>query len=144
MKSFLAAVAARTAAPGGGAVAATTAASAAALVAMAARFSADEPLAATADELRADLLRLADADADAYTAYLAAKGEARKAALRAATEVPKDIAAVAGRVAELARGLVADGNPNLTGDARVAELLAHAAAEAATVLVEINTGSSTP
>jgi formiminotetrahydrofolate cyclodeaminase len=134
------AVAARTAAPGGGAVAATTAASAAALVAMAARYADDEPTATTADELRASLLRLADADAAAYTAYLAAKGEARKAALRAATEVPREIATTATRVAALAGELVANGNPRLLGDARVAELLAEAAAKAATVLVEINTG----
>ncbi|MGB3444921.1 MAG: cyclodeaminase/cyclohydrolase family protein, partial [Actinophytocola sp.] len=107
--------------------------------AMAARFADDDPLAATADGLRADLLRLAEADAAAYTAYLAAKGPARKAALLAATEVPKDIAATATRVAELARNLVANGNPNLTGDARVAELLAESSARAATVLVEINT-----
>ena len=140
MKSFLDSVAARTAAPGGGAVAATTAASAAALVAMAARFSDDDAVAATADELRADLLRLAEADAAAYTAYLAAKGAERKAALRKATEVPKDIAAAADRVAELARDVLTRGNPNLTGDARVAELVAEASAKAATVLVEINTG----
>ena len=139
MKSFLDAVAARTAAPGGGAVAATAAASAAALVAMAARFADDDPVAATADGLRADLLRLAEADAAAYTAYLAAKGEARKAALRTATEVPTAIAAAATRVAALAHELVERGNPRLLGDARVAELLATAAAEAATVLVELNT-----
>jgi methenyltetrahydrofolate cyclohydrolase len=139
VKSFLDAVAARTAAPGGGAVAATTAASAAALVAMAARFSDDDAVATTADGLRADLLRLAEADAAAYTAYLAAKGPARKAALRKATEVPQDIAEAAAQVAKLARDVLARGNPNLTGDARVAELLAEAAAKAAAVLVEINT-----
>lgn len=139
MKSFLDAVAARTAAPGGGAVAATAAASAAALVAMAARFSDDDALATTADGLRGDLLRLAEADAAAYAEYLAAQGPARKAALHKATEVPRDIATTATRVAELARGLATDGNPRLLGDARVAEVLAGAAAEAATVLVEINT-----
>lgn len=141
MKSFLDAVAARTAAPGGGAVAATSAASAAALVAMAARFADDDTVAATADGLRTELLRLAEADAAAYTAYLTTKGDERKAALRNATEVPKDIAASATRVAELAHDLVAHGNPRLLGDARVAELLATAAAEAATVLVDINTAT---
>jgi len=139
MKSFLDAVAARTAAPGGGAVAATTAAAAAALVAMAARFNNDDPLATTVDGLRADLLRLADADAAAYAEYLTAKGPQRKSALQKATDVPSDIAAAATRVADLAHDLVANCNPRLLGDARVAELLARAAAEAATVLVEINT-----
>jgi formiminotetrahydrofolate cyclodeaminase len=139
VKSFLDAVAARTAAPGGGAVAATSAASAAALVAMAARFADDDQTATVADGLRIALLDLAEADAAAYTEYLSAKGEARKAALRKATEVPTSITANATRVAALAHELVEHGNPRLLGDARVAELLATAAAEAATVLVDINT-----
>jgi methenyltetrahydrofolate cyclohydrolase len=138
-------VAARTPAPGGGAVAAMTAASAAALVAMAARFS-DQP-AGPAEALRARLEPLADADAAAYTAVLAAyrlpKDDAARReriadALRTATEVPREVAAAAGEVAELADRLVESGNRNLVGDARVASLLARAAAEAATALVEIN------
>jgi formiminotetrahydrofolate cyclodeaminase len=138
-------VAARTPAPGGGAVAAMTAASAAALVAMAARFS-DQP-AGPAERLRARLEPLADADAAAYTAVLAAyrlpkddplrRGRIADA-LRAATEVPREVAAAAREVAELADRLVESGNRNLVGDARVASLLARAAAEAATALVEIN------
>lgn len=140
-------VAARTPAPGGGAVAALTAASAAALVAMAARFSG-EP-AARADELRARLEPLADADAAAYTAVLAARRlpaddptRARRVAdaMAEATEVPRRVAAAADEVARLAAALVESGNPNLVGDARVAELLARAAAESATALVRINEG----
>lgn len=138
-------VAARTPAPGGGAVAAVTAASAAALVAMAARFS-DEP-AGPAEALRARLEPLADADAAAYTAVLAAyrlpaddplRSGRIADALRVATEVPREIAAAAREVAVLADHLVEHGNRNLTGDARVASVLASAAAEAATALVEIN------
>ena len=138
-------VAARTPAPGGGAVAALTAASAAALVAMAARFS-DEP-ATRAEQLRAVLEPLADADAAAYTAVLAARRLPRTDPHRArriadamteATDVPRRVAAAATEVAELAAALVASGNPNLVGDARVAELVARAAAEAATALVRIN------
>ena len=138
-------VAARTPAPGGGAVAAVTAASAAALVAMAARFS-DEP-AGPAEELRARLEPLADADAAAYTAVLTAyrlpaadptRRERIADALRAATEVPREIAVASREVAALADRLAASGNRNLVGDARVAALLARAAAEAATALVEIN------
>lgn len=138
--TFLDDVAARTAAPGGGAVAAVTAASAAALVAMAARFSADEETAATGDRLRARLAELADEDAAAYTKVLASRGAARQEAMRAATEVPRAIAATATEVAGLAHRLAANGNPNLTGDAKVAALLAEAAARAAGVLVGINTG----
>ncbi len=139
MNTFLAEVAARTPAPGGGAVAAMTAASAAALVSMAARFSSSESVASTGDELRARLVQLASDDAAAYTAVLAASGPARREALLVATQVPRDIARVALDVAALAHHLVATGNPNLTGDARVAELLAEAAAKSANVLVEINT-----
>lgn len=138
-------VAARTPAPGGGAVAALTAASAAALVAMAARFSGES--ADRAEELRAHLEPLADADAAAYTAVLAARRlptedptRARRVAdaMAEATEVPRRVAAAAAEVATLAARLAETGNPNLVGDARVAELLARAAAESATALVEIN------
>lgn len=142
---FLERVAARTPAPGGGGVAAVTAAAAAALVAMAARFS-DEP-AGPAEQLRARLEPLADADAAAYTAVLAAyrlprddpaRSRRIDTALRTATEVPREVAAAAREVATLADRLAASGNKNLVGDARVAALLATAAAEAATALVEIN------
>lgn len=138
-------VAARTPAPGGGAVAALTAAAAAALVAMSARFS-DQP-ATRAEELRARLEPLADADAAAYTAVLAARrlptddptrAKRLADALAEATEVPRQVARAACEVAELAARLVENGNRNLVGDARVAELLARAAAESATALVEIN------
>jgi methenyltetrahydrofolate cyclohydrolase len=138
VKSFLDEVASRTPAPGGGAVAAMTAASAAALVSMAARFSASDTLASAGDELRTRLVQLAEDDAAAYTAVLAARGDARREALRVATEVPREIATAAAEVAVLAHGLVETGNPRLVGDARVAELLAEAAGRAAGVLVDIN------
>ena len=141
MKSFLDEVATRTPAPGGGAVAAMTAASAAALVSMAARFSASDEVARAGDELRARLVQLAEDDAAAYTAVLGARGAARQEALRLATDVPREIATVAAEVTVLAHGLVENGNPRLTGDARVAELLAEAAGRAAGVLVEINSAS---
>jgi formiminotetrahydrofolate cyclodeaminase len=142
-------VAARTPAPGGGAVAAVTAASAAALVAMATRF-ADEP-AGPAEALRARLEPLADADAAAYTEVLAAyrlpkddplrRGRIAEA-LRVATEVPRAVATAAREVALLADDLAERGNRNLVGDARVAALLARAAADAAAALVEINEAST--
>jgi formiminotetrahydrofolate cyclodeaminase len=116
-----------------------TAASAAALVSMAARFSSADDVATAGDALRARLVQLADDDAAAYTAVLAARGDARREALRVATEVPRAIASAAAEVAVLAHGLVETGNPRLLGDARVAELIAEAAAKAAGVLVDINT-----
>jgi formiminotetrahydrofolate cyclodeaminase len=142
VNEFLAEVAARTPAPGGGAVAAMAAASAAALVSMAARFSSSDELAQTGDELRSRLVQLASDDAEAYKTVLATHGEARKEALRHATEVPRSIASTAAQVAHLAHTLVENGNPRLLGDARVAELLAEAAGKAAGVLVEINTRES--
>ncbi|MFL6122044.1 cyclodeaminase/cyclohydrolase family protein [Actinophytocola sp.] len=142
MNEFLAEVAARTPAPGGGAVAAMAAASAAALVSMAARFSSSDEVAEAGDELRFRLVQLAADDAEAYKAVLATRGEARKEALRHATEVPRTIASTAAQVAQLAHGLVENGNRRLLGDARVAELLAEAASRAAAVLVEINTGEA--
>ena len=139
MKSVLAEVAARTPAPGGGAVAAMTGAAAAALVSMAARFSGSDAVAEAGDELRARLVQLAADDAAAYTAVLESRGEARKEAMRVATEVPRAIAAAATEVAALAHDLAESGNPRLLGDARVGEVVAEAAAKAANVLVEINT-----
>jgi methenyltetrahydrofolate cyclohydrolase len=138
-------LAARTPAPGGGTVVALTAASAAALVAMAARF-ANQP-AGPAEALRARLEPLADADAAAYGQVLAAyrmpaddpDRPARLVyALRVATDIPRKVATAAREVALLADELAENGNRNLVGDARVAAMLARAAAEAADELVAIN------
>lgn len=147
---FLAAVAAHTPAPGGGAVAAVTVAAAAGLVAMAARFSADLPdavaIAEEADELRSSVTALADADAEAYGAVLAAfrspAGDGRRErirdALQGAAAVPERIAAAGARVAALGAGVAARGNPNLLGDAHAGVLVAEAATRAAANLVRIN------
>jgi formiminotetrahydrofolate cyclodeaminase len=64
-------------------------------------------------------------------------------ALRLATEVPREVATTARAVALLADDLVERGNRNLVGDARVAALLARAAAEAADELVKINERAAT-
>jgi len=148
-------VAAREPTPGGGGVAAVTAALAAGLVGMAARFSAAQlpaaaDLADRADQLRGRAAALADRDAAAYQAVLAAyrrpkdgAGGGRrpriKAALHEATATPLEIAEVAARVAELAADVAAGGNPNLRGDATVAAHLAVASAQGAAALVGINT-----
>jgi methenyltetrahydrofolate cyclohydrolase len=79
LTEFLEDVAAKTSAPGGGGVASVSIALAAALAGMTARFSekklGDEAnrLAAQADALRAEVGELAQADADAYGAYVEAK-----------------------------------------------------------------------
>lgn len=149
IEQFLHDLASRTPAPSGGAVAAITAAAAAALTAMAARFNSGElaELAERADTLQHEAGRLADRDADAYGAVLAAsrlpaddpdRTERLSAAIRAATDVPLQIAATGSEIAKVAVPLASTGNVNLRGDAAVAALLADGVARAAHTLVELN------
>ncbi len=146
-------VASREPAPGGGASAAVAVALAAALTAMAARFSTEhladaDDLAARADELRAEVVPLARADAAAYGRVLDAQQtprddeEARRRkireALTEAADVPLSVAGIGAEVAGIAARLVEEGNPNLRGDAVTAVFLAGAGVRAAATLVEIN------
>lgn len=136
-------VAARTPAPGAGSVSALAVALAAGLAAMAARFSdrhwpdADRA-AARAVELQARAAALAPADARAYEAVLAARGDDVRVALEQAATVPLELAELAAEVAALAADAVRHGNPNLRGDAAAGALLAEAGARAAANLVAIN------
>lgn len=147
--AFLDAVASRSAAPSAGAVVALTVAAAAGLAGMAARFAGPESaeLANAADLLRHRLTELADADVAAYTQVLRAsrlpssdptRRERLGRALRAATEVPGEMARAGVDVARLAGQLTGAGNPNLFGDARAAVWLAEAGVRAAAELVRIN------
>ncbi|HEY2284134.1 MAG TPA: cyclodeaminase/cyclohydrolase family protein, partial [Streptosporangiaceae bacterium] len=136
-------LAARTPTPGGGGAAAVTGAMAAGLVAMAARFSARQlpeagDLADQADELRYRLGQLADMDARAYAAVLAAHGPERQQALLGAAMIPLEIAALGAKVAGLAVQVAEAGNPNLRGDAVTGAVLAAASARSAASLVDIN------
>jgi methenyltetrahydrofolate cyclohydrolase len=155
---FLAALAAREAAPGGGSAAAAAVALAAGLTAMTARLSArqlTEDLArermTEAERLLAAVAPLIQADADSFKPVLAARrrtaGRDRSAegrqhriavALSGAAMIPMQVIELAGQVVRLAAGLAADGNPNLRGDAVTAVLLAEAGARAAAVLARIN------
>jgi methenyltetrahydrofolate cyclohydrolase len=146
VRELLDAVAARTTAPGGGASAALVTALAAALAGMASRYG-DGVAAAEADDLRERAAPLADADAAAYGAFLAAmrlpradpdRPGAVAAARKDAIGVPAEITQLAGAVAELAAALARDGNPNLRGDAVAAVHLAAAAASTAANLVAEN------
>ena len=130
LKEFLDAVPARTPAPGGGAVAAVATSLAAGLTAMAARFAPEdwEPRAqivGRAEELRARVEPLADADADAYAAYMASRSAE---ATERIIEVPLEIAEIAAELAELARLVAREGNPTVSGDAAAGAQLAGAAA----------------
>ncbi|MEO7193606.1 MAG: cyclodeaminase/cyclohydrolase family protein [Pseudonocardiaceae bacterium] len=146
--------AAKQPAPGGGAAAALAAAMAAGLLGMAARFSTKQLVdsadrAAGADRIRGQLAALAERDAEAYQAVLAAFALPRepdpafrrqqiRCALERAAQVPTEIAELASGIATEAVELAARGNPNLRGDAFTAAVLAAAAARAAAELVRLN------
>ena len=140
LKEFLDAVPARTPAPGGGAVAAVALSLAAGLTAMAARFAPDDwprraEVVGRAEELRARAEPLADADAEAYGAFMADRTDDNVERIVA---IPFELAVVAAEVADLAVAVAAEGNPNVTGDAAAGADLAAAVASIAARLVEIN------
>jgi methenyltetrahydrofolate cyclohydrolase len=158
---FLDRLAGRVPVPGGGATAALHAAQGAALLGMVARYTTGEKYAEHAetigriitevDELRGIALRLADADADAFTAVAEAYGlpkstdeekAARAAiigqALVGAAWPPAQVISIAGMVADLAQALVEIGNRNVISDVAAAAESARAAAATARVNVEIN------
>jgi methenyltetrahydrofolate cyclohydrolase len=158
---FLDQLAGRVPAPGGGCTAALHAAQGAALLAMVARYSTGERYAehqetigriiTEADELRGIALRLAEADADAFTAMTGAYAlprstEAEKAArfsaiaraLAGAAWPAAQVISVAGMVVDLAQALAAIGNPGVISDVAAAAEAGRAAAATARVNVEIN------
>jgi len=143
-------------APGGGAAAAMLAAVGAALVAMVCNLTIGKPryaeheelmraALAAADDLRANAVRLAEADAVAFRAVSEAyrlagadKEAAVQRALLGAAEVPLRTAAVAAEIIELTGRILAGANVNVISDVAVAASAARAALEAAVVNVEIN------
>jgi len=144
---FLDALSAATPDPGGGAVAALAVTLAAGLSVMTARLSGRHLPAAGETAARAGLLRdraapLAQADAEAYRAVIAAlRAPGRPgaaAALSAACDVPMEVAEIGAEVAAVAASVAAGGNPNVRGDAITAALLAASGARAAAALVQIN------
>jgi formiminotetrahydrofolate cyclodeaminase len=148
--------AARTPAPGGASAAAVACAMAAALVEMAAGFAGEVGGAGAAGDRAAQLrqraVELADLDLASYRPVLEAlrrgtddpaRPDALAAALSAATEVPLEVARVSAEVSALAAGLADTGSRHLIGDATTAAVLAHAACQAATVLVQINLKGAT-
>jgi formiminotetrahydrofolate cyclodeaminase len=158
---FLDRLADRVPAPGGGAVAALLAAQGAALLVMVARYTTGEKYAqhagmigriiTEADELRSIAVRLAEADADAFTAvsdaYLLPRSTEEEKAARSrvigqalvnAAWPPAQVISVAGMVVDLAGALVAIGNRNVISDVAAAAEAGRAAAAAARVNVEIN------
>ncbi len=156
IRDYLDLIAASTPAPGGGSVAALSVSFAAALVAMAARGSSRqlvgaEGLADEAERLMHESMALADSDAEAYTAVVAARGvreagassqERYRQAMQRATEVPLAVTSAAAQTALLGSQMRRNGNPALAGDVTTAIHLAVAAAQAAAGLVDINARSA--
>ena len=109
---------------------------------MAARFAPEEwarraEVIGRAEELRARIEPLADADAAAYGEYLAAPREETRTRI---VEIPDELAELAAEVAELAALVAVEGNPNVSGDAAAGAALAAAAAGIAARLVALNGG----
>src|SRR5215831_6134965 len=163
---FLDRLAGRVPVPGGGAAAALHAAQGAALLGMVARYTTGSQyeqhgatigrIIAEVDELRAIALRLADADADAFTAVSqayqlpssseeerAARSAAIARALVQAAWPPAQVISVAGMVVDLAEALAAIGNRYVISDVAAAAEAARAAAATARVNIEINLASIT-
>ena len=158
---FLDQLAERVPAPGGGAASALQAAQGAALLGMVARYTTGERYAehqltigriiTEVDELRAIALRLAEADADAFSAVADAyrlpqateeertgRSAAISQALANAAWPPAQVISVAGMVVNLAEALVVIGNRNVLSDVAAAAESARAAAATARVNVEAN------
>ena len=147
-------LAAKQSTPGGGGAAAITAAIAAGLLGMAARFSTAQLIdaasrAAYADRIRIQVAVLAERDAEAYQAVLAAFALPRqpdpltrrrqiRRALERAAQVPAQIAEIASNIATEAAEVAKRGNCNLRVDAFIAATLAAAAARSAAELVRLN------
>ncbi len=152
--------------PGGGAASAVAAALGAALVSMVAglstgrsKYAAYEATLARADasgrRLAAELLELADRDADAYGSYAVAlklpreneeqvqkRQEAIRAAAKVASEAPWETVRACHGVALEAESLAGRSNVNASSDVLVAALLAQAAAKGAAENVRINLPST--
>jgi len=107
---------------------------------MAARFASDDwerraEIVGRAEELRARAEPLADADAEAYGAFMAARTDENVERIVA---IPFELGEIAADVAGLAVTVAAEGNPNVSGDAAAGADLAAAVASIAARLVAIN------
>jgi len=136
---LLAAIGERTPAPASGAATALTAALAAALAELSAGYAGNETDAERAHVLAAELVRLGDADAAAYAAFMADRNEDTRAAI---VRVPEEIARLADEAVEIAERATEKLSRAVTGDARASVELARAAAGVARGLAELNRAGS--
>jgi formiminotetrahydrofolate cyclodeaminase len=159
---FSVALSAQTSTPGGGGAAAVTSALAASLLSMVINFTLGKKKYADVqaemasmlertETLRLELLALADADVEAFSAVAAtytmpresdeekaARTMALQEALKGATRVPFVIAERALDVLKFAAPVAEKGNANVVSDAATAINLAHSALLSAIVNVDIN------
>ena len=136
---LLAAIGERTPAPASGAATALTAALAAALAELSARYAGNEDDAARAHAIAAELVRLGDADAAAYAAFMADRNEETRAEI---VRIPEDIARLADEVVGLALHAAEKLSTSVAGDARAAAELGRAAAGVARGIAELNRAES--
>ena len=136
---LLAAIGERTPAPASGAATALTAALAAALAELSARYAGDEEDAARAHALAAELVELGDADAAAYSAFMANRNEETRAEI---VRIPEKIARLADEAAALALRATDLLSPGVAGDATAAAELGRAAAAVARGLADLNRAGS--
>jgi hypothetical protein len=110
---------------------------AAQLATLTARVAGRADLAERARELGREAGPLADADAAAYSDFLRTRSEEDRART---IEIPLRMAGLAATAAELAADAAEATEGAVGGDARVATLLAEAAARGAALLVRLNGG----
>lgn len=161
IEEFLEQVASKAPTPGGGAVAAVAGAAAAALIEMVVNLTKTEEISklasyevkkagTKAQKTRKELLALADEDAAAFDAVIAAfrlskEDPARKAKIQAAfkgaAQTPLQIAKLAKEINGMAKEILKVGNKNAASDAKSAVYLSEAAKKSALANVEINLAS---
>lgn len=164
VQAFVEETASESPAPGGGSIAATMGALGAALATMVANLSSHKrgwdgrwkefsEWAVRGKAFHAQLLRLIDADTDAFNELMAAFGlpkatdeekAARSAAIQAATklaiQVPLEVMQAACDSMEVIEAMAEIGNPNSVSDAGVGALAARSAVLGAHLNVKINAG----
>ena len=110
---------------------------AAQLATLTARVAGRADLAERARGIGREARPLADADADAYSDFLRTRSEEDRVRT---IEIPLQMAGLAAAAAELAADAAGATEGAVGGDAKVATLLAEAAARAAALLVRLNGG----
>lgn len=161
LNDYLERLASREPTPGGGAAAALHAAQGAALIAMVARYTTGAKyaeheeqslrIAARADSIIPEALRLADDDERAFAAVIAAyrlpsaseedraaRSRAVQQATIAAAAPPRALIGLATEVIDLGRELAEFGNPNVISDVAAASEAARAAIATALITLDMN------